>query len=76
MRSYSIKRHLNSLQLNVYLVNIFQHLNHVIVSFDFDIMLMSYVLDKDDDIIYSLINYSSIQLFIDADLDHFVVKKQ
>jgi len=74
--SYSIQRHLSSLQLDVYLVNIFQHLNHVIVSFNFNVMLMSHVLDKDDDVICFLINYSSIQLFINADLDHFVVKKQ
>ena len=75
-RSYSIQRHLNSLQLDVYLVDIFQHLNHVIVNFDFDVMLMSQVLNKDDDIVCFLINYSSIQLFIDANFDHFVIKKQ
>jgi len=75
-RSYSIQRRLNSLQLDVYLVDIFQHLNHVIVSFDFDVMLMSHVFDEDDDVICSLINYSSIQLSADADLDHFVIKKQ
>jgi len=75
-RSYSIQRHLSNLQLDVYLVDIFQHLNHVIVNFDFDVMLMSHVLDKDDDVICFLINYSSIQLFIDADLDHFMIKKQ
>jgi len=76
MHSYNIQRHLSSLQLNVYLVDIFQHLNHVIVSFDFNVMLMNHVLDKDNDVICFLINYSSIQLFIDADLDHFVVKEQ
>jgi len=75
-RSYSIQRRLNSLQLDVYLVDIFQHLNHVIVSFNFDVMLMNHVLNEDDNIVCSLINYSSIQLFIDADLDHFIVKKQ
>jgi len=75
MHSYNIQRHLNNLQLDVYLVNIFQHLNHVIVNFDFNVMLMSYVLNKDNDIICSLINYLSIQLFINADLDHFVVKE-
>jgi len=37
---------------------------------------MSHVFDKDDDVICFFINYSSIQLFINADLDHFVVKKQ
>ncbi len=73
---YSIQRHLSNFQLNVYFVDIFQHLNHVIVSFDFNVMLMSHVLDKDDDVICFLINYSSIQLFIDADLDHFMIKKQ
>ncbi len=48
----------------------------LIVSFNFNVMLMSHVLDKDDDVICSFIDYSSIQLFIDADLDHFIVKKQ
>ena len=76
MHSYSIQRYLNNLQLDVYLLNIFQHVNHVIVNFNFNVMLMNHVLDKDDDVICSLINYSSIQLFINADLDHFVVKKQ
>ncbi len=75
-RSYSIQRRLSSLQLDVCLVDIFQHLNHVIVSFDFDVMLMSHVLDKGDDVVCSLIDYSSIQLFIDADLDHFVIEEQ
>jgi len=75
-RSYNIQRYLSNLQLDVYLVDIFQHLNHVIVNFNFDVMLMSHVLDKNDDVIYSFIDYLSIQLFINADLDHFVVKKQ
>ncbi len=74
-RSYSIQHCLSNLQLNIYLVDIFQHLNHVIVNFNFNVILMNHVLNKDNNVICSFINYSSIQLFIDADLNHFVIKK-
>jgi len=46
------------------------------VNLDFDVMLMMHVLDKDDDVICFVSCYSSIQLFIDADLDYFVDKEQ
>jgi len=71
-----LQTRLCNLQCDVYLVDIFQHLNYVIVSLDFNVMLMKHVLDKDDDVVCFISCYSSIQLFIDADLDHFVDKKQ
>jgi hypothetical protein len=42
----------------------------------FNVVLMTYVLNKDNDVVCFVSNYSSIQLCIDADLDHFIVKKQ
>jgi len=39
-------------------------------------MLLTYVLDKDNEIICFMSAYSSIQFSADADLDHFVIKKQ
>ncbi len=45
------------------------------MSLDFNIVLMIYILNKDNDVICFISNYSSIQLCIDADLDHFIVKK-
>jgi len=76
MRLNSIQRCLRSFQLDVDLVNIIQHLNHVIVSLDFNVMLLTYVLDKDNEIICFMSAYSSIQFSADADLDHFVIEKQ
>jgi len=46
------------------------------VNLDFDVMLLTYVLDKDNDVVCFISAYSSIQFNIDADLDHFVIKKQ
>jgi len=66
----------DSFQFNVDLVDIIQHLNHVIVNLDFNVMLLTYVLDKDNEIICFMRIYSSIQFSADADLDHFVIKEQ
>jgi len=46
------------------------------VSLDFDVMLLTHVLDKDNEIICLMSAYSSIQFSADADLDHFMIKKQ
>jgi len=46
------------------------------VNLDFDVMLLTYVLDKDNEIICFMNAYSSIQFSADADLDHFVIKEQ
>jgi len=51
-------------------------LNHVIVNLDFNVMLLTYVLDKRNEIICFMSIYSSIQFSADADLDHFVIEKQ
>ncbi len=75
MRLNSIQRCLHSFQLDVDLVDIIQHLNHVIVSLNFDVMLLKYVLDKDNEIICFMNAYSSIQFSADADLDHFMIEK-
>ncbi len=66
----------DSFQFNVDFVDIIQHLNHVIVNLDFDIMLLTYVLDKRNEIICFISAYSSIQFSADADLDHFMIKEQ
>jgi hypothetical protein len=83
MRSNSIQRCLRSFQLdvdsfqfNVDLVDIIQHLNHVIVNLDFNVMLLTHVLDKDNKIVCLMSAYSSIQFSADADLDHFVIEEQ
>jgi len=82
-RSNSIQRCLCSFQLNVDsfqfdvdLVDIIQHLNHVIVSLDFDVMLLIHVLDKGNEIACFMSAYSSIQFSADADLDHFMIEEQ
>jgi len=79
----SVQRCLRSFQLNVDnfqfdvdLVDVIQHLNHVIVSLDFDVMLLTYVLDKRNEIICFMSAYLSIQFSADADLDHFVIEEQ
>jgi len=79
----SIQRCLRNFQLNVDsfqfdvdLVDIIQHLNHVIVNLDFNIMLLTHVLDKDNEIVCFMSAYSSIQFSADADLDHFVIEEQ
>jgi len=46
------------------------------VNLDFDVVLLTYVLDKDNDVICFMSAYSSIQFSADADLDHFVIKEQ
>jgi len=74
LRSFQLD--LDSFQFNVDLVDIIQHLNHVIVSLDFNIMLLIHVLDKDNKIICLMSAYSSIQFNADADLDHFMIEKQ
>jgi len=66
---------IDNFQFNVDIVDIIQHLNHVIVSLDFNVMLMSHIFDKDDEIICFVIQYSSIQLFLNVDLDHFKIKR-
>jgi len=76
MHSNSIQRCLRSFQLDVDLVDIIQHLNHVIVNLDFNVMLLTYVLDKDNEIICFMSVYSSIQFSADADLDYFVIEEQ
>jgi len=74
LRSFQLD--VDSFQFNVDLVDVIQHLNHVIVNLDFDVMLLTYVLDKRNKIICFMSAYSSIQFSTDADLDHFVIKKQ
>jgi len=66
----------DNFQFNVDLVDIIQHLNHVIVNLDFDVMLLTHVLDKDNEIICFMSAYSSIQFSADADLDHFMIEEQ
>jgi len=51
-------------------------MNHVIVSLNFDVMLLTHVLDKGNEIICFMNAYSSIQFSADADLDHFVIEEQ
>jgi len=46
------------------------------VSLDFNVVLLTYVLDKDNDVICFMSAYLNIQFSADADLDHFVIKKQ
>ncbi len=46
------------------------------MSLDFDVVLLTYVLDKDNDVVCFMSAYSSIQFNADADLDHFVIKEQ
>jgi len=46
------------------------------VNLDFNVVLLIYVLDKDNDVICFMSAYSSIQFSADADLDHFMIKKQ
>jgi len=79
----NVQRYLCNFQLNVDnfqfdvdLVDVIQHLNHVIVNLDFDVMLLIYVLDKRNKIICFMSVYSSIQFSADVDLDHFVIKEQ
>jgi len=83
MHSNNIQRCLRNFQLNVDnfqfnvdLVDVIQHLNHVIVNLDFNVMLLTYVLDKRNEIICFISAYSSIQFSADADLDHFMIKEQ
>jgi len=45
------------------------------VNLDFNVVLLIYVLDKDNDVVCFMSVYSSIQFSVDADLDHFVIKK-
>jgi len=72
----SFQLDVDNFQFNVDLVDIIQHLNHVIVNLDFDVMLLTYVLDKNNEIICFMSAYSSIQFSADADLDHFMIKEQ
>jgi len=46
------------------------------MNLDFDVILLTYVLDKDNEIICFMSVYSSIQFSTDADLDHFMIEKQ
>ncbi len=73
---HSFQLNVDSFQFDVDLVDIIKHLNHVIVNLDFDVMLLTHVLDKDNEIVCFMSAYSSIQFSADADLDHFVIKKQ
>jgi len=45
------------------------------VNLDFNIMLLTHVLDKDNEIVCFMNAYSSIQFSADADLDHFMIEK-
>jgi len=74
LRSFQLN--VDSFQFNVDLVDVIQHLNHVIVSLDFNVMLLTYVLDKRNEIICFMSAYSSIQFSADADLDYFVIEEQ
>jgi len=74
LRSFQLD--VDSFQFDVDLVDIIQHLNHVIVSLDFDVMLLTHVLDKGNEIVCLMSAYSSIQFSADADLDHFVIEEQ
>ncbi len=73
---HSFQLDVDSFQFNVDLVDVIQHLNHVIVNLDFDVMLLTYVLNKGNEIICFMNAYSSIQFSADADLNHFMIKKQ
>ncbi len=75
MHLNNIQHCLCNFQLNVNLVDVIQHLNHVIVNLDFNVMLLTYLLDKCNEIIYFMSTYSSIQFSADADFDHFVIEK-
>jgi len=46
------------------------------VNLNFDVMLLRYVLDKDNDVVCFMSAYLSIQFSVDADLDYFVIKEQ
>jgi len=46
------------------------------VNLDFNVMLLTHVLNKDNEIICFMSAYSSIQFHADTDLDHFVIKEQ
>ncbi len=46
------------------------------MNLDFNVMLLTYVLDKRNEIVCFMSAYSSIQFSADADLDHFMIKKQ
>ena len=46
------------------------------MNLDFNVVLLTYVLDKDNDVACFISAYLSIQFSADADLDHFVIKKQ
>ena len=72
---HNFQLNVDSFQFNIDLVDVIQHLNHVIMNLDFNIMLLTYVLDKDNEIICFISAYSSIQFSADADLDHFVIEK-
>jgi len=74
LRSFQLD--VDSFQFDVDLVDIIQHLNHVIVNLDFDVMLLTHVLNKDNEIVCFMSAYSSIQFSADADLDHFVIEEQ
>ncbi len=73
---YNFQLDVDSFQFNVDLVDIIQHLNHVIMNLDFNVMLLTYVLNKCNEIICFMSAYSSIQFSADADLDYFMIKKQ
>jgi len=46
------------------------------VNLDFNVVLLTYVLDKDNDVICFISTYLSIQFSADADLNYFMIKKQ
>jgi len=46
------------------------------VNLDFNVMLLTSVLDKGNEIVCLMSAYSSIQFSADADLDYFVIEKQ
>jgi len=46
------------------------------VNLDFDVVLLTHVLDKDNEIVCFMSAYSSIQFSTDADLDHFIIEEQ
>ncbi len=46
------------------------------MSLDFNVMLLTHVLDKDNEIVCFMSAYSSIQFSADTDHDYFVIKKQ
>jgi len=74
LRSFQLD--VDSFQFDVDLVDIIQHLNHVIVNLTFDVMLLTHVLDKDNEIVCFMSAYSSIQFSADADLNHFMIEEQ